>query len=208
MPKTNEKPLATARLRSLSLSKCRVVPKLPKDDKYYDEIYKTSKHYSLEVKPEDCGYYGLYSKIIELLSFSDSILEIGCGTGIFAHLLISQDYNYVLGFDFSVVAVTYSRIRTKSNLFKQINILDFDFNSVQFNTIISLEVFEHIVEDIELINRIPSGKKIIFSVPNFDDVAHVRFFNSIVDVENRYSPLFSEFNIIQFGNIFIINAIK
>jgi len=172
---------------------------------YYDRVYNKSLlrkgKYSLDVSGEDSPYNKLFFSCIECLNLDDEIIEIGCGTGQLAELLINNKFNYVLGFDFSKEAIDISKKRciANTNKFKNININDFDFNSIDYNCVVSLEVFEHINNDIDIIQLIPKNSKVVFSVPNFDDPAHVRYFENEEEVIDRYSKLFSEFNIKTIG---------
>ena len=54
------------------------------------------------------------------------------------------------------------------------------------DTYIILETLEHIEKDVDLIAKVPVGKRVILSVPNFDAIAHVRFFDTKKDVVERY----------------------
>ena len=38
----------------------------------------------------------------------------------------------------------------------------------------------------EVVKKISSGKKVIFSLPNYDYESHVRFFTSYQEIEDRY----------------------
>lgn len=63
--------------------------------------------------------------------------------------------------------------RCKKDCFNCDNIYNINFDMIDFDIAISLEVFEHLEKDIYVINKIPKNKRII---PSFDDIAHVRFF--------------------------------
>jgi len=96
----------------------------------------------------------------------DSILDIGCGNGIFLnYLLDNKKYSRLHGVDRSETALKYVRTqKTKSN----INLLPFLDND--FDLVTAMEVIEHLpIEFYEMalqeISRI-SKKYIIISVPN------------------------------------------
>jgi len=57
------------------------------------------------------------------------------------------------------------------------------------NYLISLEFFEHIEHDLEIIECLRKGTNLIFSVPNRDYFSHVRHFEKIEDVYSRYGKL-------------------
>ncbi len=50
----------------------------------------------------------------------------------------------------------------------------------------ALEVLEHIRDDLAVIDNIREGADIIFSLPTFDDPAHVRKFKKPGDIQKRY----------------------
>lgn len=51
------------------------------------------------------------------------------------------------------------------------------------------EVLEHFYKDMELLELLPMGSKVIFSVPNFKSFNHVRTFDSLESIKNRYQML-------------------
>jgi len=52
-----------------------------------------------------------------------------------------------------------------------------------------LETLEHINNDLDVLNKIPSNAVIIGSVPNINAKGHVRTFGGIHDVFNRYESI-------------------
>jgi 2-polyprenyl-3-methyl-5-hydroxy-6-metoxy-1,4-benzoquinol methylase len=173
---------------------------------YYNKGFAESPHYSLEVKAEHSRHSGLYKAVLSLLNHNERIFEVGCGTGQFAEMIINSGFNYVQGFDFSEVAVNMSKSRTGKDLFQVGDIIDWDFNRFEYSTVIALEVFEHINGDIDAIKRIPKGTRLIFSLPTFDDQAHVRYFKRAYQITARYATLFTTFNITKVGRHHIIEA--
>lgn len=95
-----------------------------------------------------------------------------------------------------MVAIEKAKIRCPSLnfYFKDLNEKDAlkDFDA---DTFIILEVLEHIEMDIDLLSKIPSREKVIFSVPNFDSFNHVRFFKDSASVNERYAPYFKSLSI-------------
>ena len=69
-----------------------------------------------------------------------------------------------------------------------------------------IETLEHL-DDLQVIENIPQGKNIIFSVPTFDDPAHVRVYPSENFIKNRFKGLDIK-SIELVGNIFLIEANK
>ena len=149
----------------------------------------------------------VYKAVIERLNKEESILEVGCGTGQLAEVLINDGYNYELGFDFSPLGVLYAKRRCKVDLFEVADIYDFDFNR-EYDTLIAIEVLEHICGDLEMIEKIPSGVRVIFSVPNFNCKGHVRYFKDAGDVVIRYGYLLNNFRLTRIGKIWLIEGVK
>ena len=63
---------------------------------------------------------------------------------------------------------------------------------------VMLEVLEHLTRDIDVLQKIPSGKEVVFSVPSFDDPSHVRMFTREI-VQWRYRDLIKLQNITRFN---------
>jgi hypothetical protein len=51
------------------------------------------------------------------------------------------------------------------------------------------EVLEHLADDRAVISAVPTGHRLILSVPNFHDHAHVRVFADFNDIRERYGDL-------------------
>jgi len=179
-----------------------------KNNEYYDNIFKKFKHYSLDVDGYNSPWNHLYKMVKGFLNKDDKILELGCGTGQFAEVLINEGYDYVLGMDFSDEAISMSKERCGKNTFVCENIYDFDFSKIDFDTAIALEIFEHIEQDLEVIRRFPKGKKLIFSVPQYDAGGHVRFYPNEKSVTDRFESIFTQIKINNTGSIYVIKGIK
>jgi len=50
-----------------------------------------------------------------------------------------------------------------------------------------LEVLEHIRDDRAIINNIKKETDMIFTLPTFNDPAHIRIFRKLSDIKKRYS---------------------
>lgn len=184
---------------------------------WYDERYKVGGHKQEYFKqPEKSIYYPVWSKILDLLDRGDIILEVGCGPGQLAKLILDEGYNYVKGFDFSKEAIGLCKkflSKTHHSKFNIGNVYDKKNYQVDYNTVICCEVFEHLDRDIEVLDDIKSGSKIIFTVPNFNSKSHVRYFKTSQEVVDRYSEKIS-MDVIEeiYSNdknkIYLINGIK
>jgi len=135
----------------------------------------------------------LYDKAIDLLPDNTDIkiAELGCGPGLFAEFLYRKGYRNYWGVDFSESCVEWAIKRVPSYQFEVGNLYDENIQKrfLDYDVFICLETFEHMTNDLAVINAIPKGKEIIFSVPNRDDEAHVRYFLDPQSVANRYSPI-------------------
>ncbi len=152
---------------------------------YYDKMFASSDIYNLHFK--ESPYYVLWTQILQFIKKvpNPQILEIGCGSGQFAHYLFEEGYREYTGFDFSREAIEIAR----KNVNQSFEIGDAtapgSFEK-DYNVIVALEVLEHIKDDIGVIRKLKKGASIAFSVPMFDDPSHVRKFLSEQEVSNRY----------------------
>ena len=146
------------------------------------------------VEPEESNWYPLYKLVLDLLpqaAENPSILDVGCGTGMFAKLLQKKGYTKYLGIDFSVNRIKRARTIVPDFTFRKRNMFDKKMQTTYslFDNIIILEVLEHIEKDLEFLRSIPENKTIIFSVPNYLSNSHVRAFPKQETVRNRYGKI-------------------
>ena len=174
---------------------------------YYDAHFKgdaqTHGHY------KNSFYYVHWTQVIVLLRkiASPEILEIGCGTGQLAEYLKDEGYIKYVGFDFSAGAIALASRRSGIKFIQGDARDDSLYKKIDFNTVICLEVLEHVQHDIEVIEKLPEGTNIIFSIPNFDAPSHVRWFNSEREIKRRYFKHINFHEIIRVGNLFICKGI-
>ena len=149
-------------------------------DKGYAENNDYSSHYS------DSRYLFLWEKVIsELRNKKLSVLDLGCGPGQLAHLFFDRGYRNYLGVDFSEEAIKKAKnFSTQKFIIRDINRLN--FVNLNYDVYLLIEVLEHI-DDIYILKKIPFGKKILITVPDFASVGHVRYFSDIKEVVCRYS---------------------
>lgn len=184
------------------------------EKEYYNNVYlnllKYKCHYS------ETKYYPIWLYILGLIK-EEKIFEGGCGTGQFAQMLIENDKNYQLGIDYSKEAIKIAKNINSENKekFKIWDLLELDKIKIDYNLFLCLEVLEHIDNDLEVLRKIKENKKIIFSVPNFKDIAHVRIFENIEKIILRYGKLIKINNIkihkinkLNNSKIFTIQGIK
>lgn len=153
---------------------------------YYDAIYRSEERY---LRPYyDSPRYLLWVAALDLLSGDRTtrLLEVGCGTGQFAEMLSAAGYIHYFGIDFSPVAIAIA----DTHGIPCACVDAFTYLSVHsdFDILIALETFEYL-DDLALLRLVPRGKKVMFSVPNFADPAHLRFFTSERLICDRYKWL-------------------
>jgi len=122
--------------------------KAEKPPAYYEEIYKRETH---------CRYTEIY-KVVANWAGDRRVLDIGCGQGKLGEYIKNYD-----GFDMV------------KNPYRVADIYTHDYGD--YDIYVLLEVLEHLVRDTEVLDKVPVGKEVIFSVPSFDDPAHVRLFS-------------------------------
>lgn len=178
------------------------------DKDYYNLIYMKAYHYSLNVSADDTIYRDLYNKVRDLLTFDENILELGCGTGQFAKKLIDEEFKYIAGIDFSEEATSLSRERCKVDKFICQDLILTDTKLFDFDTIICLETLEHIEKDIEILSGIEKGKRVILSLPSFDDPSHVRYFPDRSDILTYYSGVLDHIKIYKIDRHYVVDSIS
>ncbi len=158
---------------------------LPADS--YDDFYRVGSAYDRPYWASH--YYPLYCAALSEVTRlgGSSVLEVGCGSGSFAHLLLQRSSIEYHGFDFSEEAIRRARQRTgRPEWFSVDRAESNTVTQRRYDTIVCLEVLEHIERDIDVVAKWPAGKFCVCSVPNFDATGHVRFFRHEDDVFERY----------------------
>lgn len=153
-----------------------------KDAGYYSGIYRRGY--------DTTGYYPLYRLVLNLLTkfCKPRVLELGCGLGDLGRMIIEAGYPY-RGFDFSEEAIAQCRHRCPGGNFFHGDVYNRDnYDPVDYTVVIALEVLEH-VDDLRIMELIPPGARLIASVPDYDDAAHLRLYRDIRrDIIARFRP--------------------
>ncbi len=155
---------------------------MEQNSKYYDEVYRYSEDYKVHYRRSP--YYPIWNVFVKNMNPKMRIVDLGCGPGQFAKYLRDESFQDYIGIDFSHVAIDMAKKLVP----------DYTFICADLNTCplpdadyyVLSEVLEHLEKDIALIQKIPFGKKVVASVPCFDNPAHVRTFKNINDVTKRY----------------------
>jgi len=158
-------------------------PEMYRESDYYDGVFaKDLEWYAAD--PEQCQYFPIWSRMVEQIK--GPVIDVGCGVGQCAQLIVRRGHEFVVGLDFSKVAIQKATKRNPGLEFVCDDVMLFNFTKYNYNTIFSSETFEHIKDDLGFLERIPWGKRIVISVPNAHAIGHMRYFDSIEDVKNRY----------------------
>lgn len=172
---------------------------------YYNAFMRSDKyrcHYSKS------WYFPMWKLVINHIKSDAGILEIGCGSGQFAEMLFDSGFNRenYYGFDFSEDGIAWCK--RLGEQFSVGNALDAREYSVAYDTVICLEVLEHINEDLRLLGNIKRGALVIASVPESWDPAHVRVFTTEESIVERYGKIISIESIESYGYRFIFKGKK
>lgn len=163
---------------------------------YYDSVFASSMY---DVPWESYKHRDIYIEAMKHFRGDENVIEIGCGTGQFAHcLFMNNKCNSYKGFDFSDVAIHKTRILNKFNtqawIFKAdvygvIRNMDMFFKKV--DTVVAFEVLEHIKDKpvLKAISEYKKGIKIVASLPTFDDKSHIRFFKTEAEIRRYYNGI-------------------
>jgi len=179
--------------------------------KWYDEVYRVNLEYRKE--PEDSRYYPIWNKALSLIN-GERVIDFGCGSGQFAKLVLNHGKKFVCGIDFSTEAILIAQKLNPE--YKQKFVVGDLLNGFQrspYDLVTCFEVLEHISQDLDVIKRIDSGKRFIFSVPNYDYRSHVRKFDTLMDIQERYGGLldftyFYPFTMHDRNIIYLVDSVK
>jgi len=149
---------------------------------YYDKIYQVAKKYRRHYS--GVRWLPMFEKAATMIG--SNILEIGCGPGQFAHLIYDKGIKHYTGVDFSEVAITRAKTwKLKGYKFFKGNIYDNSWYKGDYDTVVALEVLEH-VQDFVVLDKIPSGMRMVVSLPTFPSESHLIYFNDIWGIAKRY----------------------
>jgi trans-aconitate methyltransferase len=140
---------------------------------------------------EDSPYRELYQRVVALVRPGTVVVELGCGSGRLAMLLVDVAWAYI-GLDFSKAMIEQARrdASRKFDLMGHFVVADLRTNYIPDADIyIATEVLEHLDDDLALLARLPSESTVILTVPSFDSESHVRTFPNPGDAVARYEGL-------------------
>lgn len=166
-----------------------------RDAVWYDHVFSKAQNYNKCTWKNFPIYNELWAASIEILNDTGitSVFDIGCGMGHFGEACKDAGISY-RGIDFSSYAIDHSQKKLPEFTFEVADILEYDYPEAE--AFVCQEVLEHINQDLDLFARLPR-KPFLFTVPNHDSRGHVRFFSSVQEVEERYSPFLDELQVEQ-----------
>ena len=114
----------------------------------YDNLFKDGGYGGgFDLPYRHSCYYPLFKRILSgiVKQRAHKVLEVGCGTGAFAHMLLAKSTLEYRGFDFSKVAVEKAGARTgKPELFYVADATVAESYIGSYDTIVCTEVLEHV----------------------------------------------------------------
>jgi SAM-dependent methyltransferase len=149
-------------------------------------------HAGLDHAKTGAAYQPLFRKVVGNIREhgSRSILEVGCGSGPLARMILREHKGTYRGFDFSSEAIRNAGACTeRPELFFVSDALDPHSYASEYDTIVCTEMLEHIDGDLDAIRLWRAGTWCVCTVPNFNYEGHVRFFNNPDEVAKRYGGL-------------------
>jgi SAM-dependent methyltransferase len=164
---------------------------------YYDKLFANSSWFYARYA-DKTPWSSLWNTGVELLHQRqpEYVVDLGCGPGHFPWLLSQAGLPCLkryTGYDFSSVAIDQARERLDDDRFHFIEAdlreEDFTIGQPENTLYMTFEFLEHVEIDRDVLARIPAGAPVIFSVPSFNDLGHVRYFRSYSDIEGRYGDL-------------------
>jgi 2-polyprenyl-3-methyl-5-hydroxy-6-metoxy-1,4-benzoquinol methylase len=167
----------------------------------YNLGYLNSKKYKKHYK--EIEYFNVWNFIMNNLSQNDKILDLGCGPSHLGNMLYDNNFKFYIGIDFSDVAINMAKNNAPFYTFILSDLTKINYEEYKEHKIISVETFEHLKNDIDLIKKLPKNE-IIFSVPNYMCPNHYRIYPDEDFIKKYYINVINITDI----NSFIISEIN
>jgi 2-polyprenyl-3-methyl-5-hydroxy-6-metoxy-1,4-benzoquinol methylase len=161
---------------------------------WYDAVYRTTPRYHTEYTGSH--WYPVWTVIASKIPRTARVLEIGCGPGQFARLLLDRRVQSYRGFDFSTEAIAMAKRQSPEGDFSVADALTTPLlDDRTYDTVVCTEVLEHVRDDLRILSRIPAGVRCLITVPSYNSTSHVRFFETSEAVSSRYASLFDDVSV-------------
>ena len=161
-------------------------------DKRFAECGEYGAHYS-ELDPYILRMFTVAAGGVERYGKDGRICEIGCGSGQFANMLFDKGFSNYIGVDFSDQAIRMAQEANPANADRFVCCDAFEYlascQDTDARCFVMLEVLEHMKKDRELLDLLPVGSGLVFSVPSFKSFNHMRRFDTLEDIKKRYDML-------------------
>ena len=159
-----------------------------------------------KVKPEgpphytsDRFHYPLWAIIADRLvqMKAQSVLDLGCGPGAVASVLLDRGIPQYFGIDIRRRAVQQARLLCPTYSFVEADAFSTDLiDTYPYDTFLCTEFLEHVEDDRSILLRIRPGSHVLLSVPSFKAKRHMRIFSSADEVSRRYGPCLKEHEVV------------
>jgi SAM-dependent methyltransferase len=183
---------------------------------FYDDAYRTDPNLTADA---DVSTFGpLWREMARRVPMTASVIEIGCGAGQLASLVVDNVASYN-GVDSSAVAIDAARkrVNAKNALFSVadagtleiawpiLRLLGPPGNSKPL--IVACEVFEHLPgdQDTDLL-LVFRRERVLLSLPTRDSESHVRFFPTEESVRERYGAYIDGMTVEPFDQWWIVEG--
>lgn len=182
---------------------------------WYDTVYRESDAYRRHYT--QAPDYFLWCVVADRLQRLGTrrVLDLGCGAGQVAALLFDRGLPAYLGVDFSPQAIEQARQVCPGYAFRVADVMSSDvLASESYDTLLALEFLEHLENDLQVIEQLRPGVRLLASLPNFPYPSHVRHFSSAEAVRLRYQAYFDQFQVDVFTadaaghQYFLIEAVR
>ena len=169
---------------------------------YYDATFRESSHWRRHYT--ESRYFPLWTVVADRVRRARvrSVLDVGCGPGQVACLLRDRGLERYRGLDFSPDRVAAARAVCPEFIFEVADVFAPDegkpdvFEGGDYDCVLALEFLEHVERDREVLERVRTGALVIATVPNFPSPGHVRHFDDVEAVVERYSETLDEIDVV------------